>query len=227
MKRKKALVAEDNNEHFKMFKSYLEEMELEVDREAFGDAALKKLLNSDYDVAIIDVELPKLNGREIVKAVRRAKPFLPIIVVSAFAGVHGEAECINLGADDFIEKRFNKDTFQARVKRAMWHGSVANAKKTAAWRGISVNISEHSVHYRKTKMQLSDKEFNILLTLVNAQGKSVSGDVLEKAAWGDINRTSIRLELKIKALRDKFAALGAPRDIIDTNRGFGYALRDC
>ena len=178
-------------------------------------------------MAIIDVELPKLNGREIVKAVRRAKPFLPIIVVSAFAGVHGEAECINLGADDFIEKRFNKDTFQARVKRAMWHGSVANAKKTAAWRGISVNISEHSVHYRKTQMHLSDKEFNILLTLVNAQGKSVSGDILEKAAWGDINRSSIRLELKIKALRDKFAALGAPRDIIDTNRGFGYALRDC
>jgi two-component system response regulator QseB len=109
----------------------------------------------------------------------------------------------------------------------MWHGSVANAKKTAVWRGISVNISEHSVHYRKTPMQLSDKEFNILLTLVNAQGKSVCGDVLEKAAWGDINRTSIRLELKIKALRDKFAALGAPRDIIDTNRGIGYALRDC
>jgi DNA-binding response OmpR family regulator len=157
MKRKKALVAEDNDEHFKMFKSYLEEMSLDVEREAFGDDALKKLLNSDYDVAVIDVELPKLNGREIVTAVRRAKPFLPIIVVSAFAGVHGEAECINLGADDFIEKRFNKDTFQARVKRAMWHGSVANAKKTAAWRGISVNISEHSVHYRKTPMQFSDK----------------------------------------------------------------------
>ena len=182
MKRKKALVAEDNDEHFKMFKSYLEEMSLDVDREAFGDAALKKLLHSDYDVAIIDVELPKLNGREIVKAVRRAKPYLPIIVVSAFAGVHGEAECINLGADDFIEKRFNKDTFQARVKRAMWHGSVANATKTAVWRGISVNISEHSVHYRKTPMQLSDKEFNILHTRVNAQGKPVSGDVLEKAA---------------------------------------------
>ena len=227
MDRKKALVAEDNSEHFKMFKTFLEELGIDVEREAFGDAALKKLLGSDYDVAIIDVELPKLNGREIIKATRRAKPYLPIIAVSAFAGVHGEAECINLGADDFIEKRFNKDTFQARVNRAMWHGSVANAKKIAVWRGISVNISEHSVHYRMTKMQLSDKEFNILLTLVNAQGKPVCGDVLEKAVWGDINRTSIRLELKIKALRDKFAALGAPRDIIDTNRGIGYALRDC
>ena len=63
MKRKKALVAEDNNEHFKMFKAYLEEIGLDVDREAFGDDALKKLLNSDYDVAVIDVELPKPNGR--------------------------------------------------------------------------------------------------------------------------------------------------------------------
>ena len=76
-------------------------------------------------------------------------------------------------------------------------------------------------------MTLSDKEFNILLLLVRAQGKSVDADVLEKAAWGEVNRTSTRLALKIKVLRDKFAALGAPRDIIDTNRGIGYALRDC
>jgi len=227
MNRKKALVAEDDDKHFKMFKSFLEDMDIDVEREPFGDAALKKLLGSEYDLAIIDVELPKLDGREIIVATRRAKPYLPIIAVSAFAGVHGEAECINLGADDFIEKRFNKDTFQARVNRALWHGSVANAKKTAAWRGISVDVGERSVHFRNAKLQLSGKEFNILLALVNAQGRTVSGDVLEKAAWGDIDRTSIRLELKIKALRDKFAALGAPRDIIDTHRGIGYALRDC
>jgi DNA-binding response OmpR family regulator len=158
---------------------------------------------------------------------RKSKPYLPIIAVSAFAGVHGEAECLNLGADDYIEKRFNKDTFQARVRRAMWHGCVANEDKVLSWGGIDVNVSTHTVRYRKTKMDLSEKEFNILLPLVKAQGKLVDADMLEKATWGDLNRTSIRLELKIKALRDKFSALGAPRDIIDSNRGMGYVLRDC
>lgn len=227
MKKKRALVAEDNDGHYKSFKEFLVGMGLEVEREAFGDMALKKILNSEYDVVILDIELPKKNGREILREVRKSKPYLPIIAVSAFAGVHGEAECLNLGADDYIEKRFNKDTFQARVRRAMWHGSVANQNKVLSWGSINVNVNTRTVRYRRTKMDLSEKEFNILLPLVKAQGRIVDADVLEKAAWGDVNRMSIRLELKIKALRDKFSALGAPRDIIDANRGMGYVLRDC
>ena len=227
MKKKRALVAEDNDGHYKTFEEFLVEMGLEVEREAFGDMALEKILNSEYDVVILDIELPKKNGREIIREVRKSKPYLPIIAVSAFAGVHGEAECLNLGADDYIEKRFNKDTFQARVRRALWHGSVANQDKVLSWGGINVNVNTRTVRYRRTKMDLSEKEFNILLPLVKAQGRIVDPDILEKAAWGDINRTSIRLALKIKALRDKFSALGAPRDIIDSNRGMGYVLRDC
>ena len=227
MKKKRALVAEDNDGHYKTFEEFLVEMGLEVEREAFGNIALEKILNSEYDIVILDIELPKKNGREILREVRKSKPYLPIIAVSAFAGVHGEAECLNLGADDYIEKRFNKDTFQARVRRAMWHGSVANQDMVLSWGGINVNVNTRTVRYRKTKLDLSEKEFNILLPLVKAQGRIVDPDVLEKAAWGDINRTSIRLELKIKALRDKFSALGAPRDIIDSNRGMGYVLRDC
>ena len=227
MKKKRALVAEDNDGHYKAFEEFLVEMGLEVEREAFGDMALKKILNSEYDVVILDIELPKKNGLEIIREVRKSKPYLPIIAVSAFAGVHGEAECLNLGADDYIEKRFNKDTFQARVRRAMWHGSVANQDKVLSWGGINVNVNTRTVRYRRTKLDLSEKEFNILLPLVKAQGRIVDPDILEKAAWGDINRTSIRLALKIKALRDKFSALGAPRDIIDSNRGMGYVLRDC
>ena len=227
MKKKRALIAEDTDEHYRAFERYLSEMGLEVEREAFGDAALEKMLRRDYDIVILDLELPKKKGMEILREVRKSKPDLPIIGVSAFAGVHGEAECLNLGADDYIEKRFNKDTFQARVRRAMWHGCVANEDKVLSWGGIDVNVSTHTVRYRKTKMDLSEKEFNILLPLVKAQGKLVDADMLEKATWGDLNRTSIRLELKIKALRDKFSALGAPRDIIDSNRGMGYVLRDC
>ena len=227
MKKKRALVAEDNDGHYKAFEEFLVEMGLEVEREAFGDLALEKILNSEYDIVILDIELPKKDGREVLREVRKSKPYLPIIAVSAFAGVHGEAECLNLGADDYIEKRFNKDTFQARVRRALWHGSVANQDKVLSWGGINVNVNTRTVRYRRTKLDLSEKEFNILLPLVEAQGRIVDAAVLEKAAWGDVNRMSIRLELKIKALRDKFSALGAPRDIIDSNRGMGYVLRDC
>ena len=141
MKKKTALVAEDNDGHYKAFEGFLVEMGLEVEREEFGDIALKKILNFDYDIVILDIELPKKSGLEILREVRRSKPYLPIIAVSAFAGVHGEAECLNLGADDYIEKRFNKETFQARVRRAMWHGSIANQDKVLSWGGINVNVT--------------------------------------------------------------------------------------
>ena len=109
----------------------------------------------------------------------------------------------------------------------MWHGSVAVAKKAAEWGGVRMDTDGRSAQYHKTQLNLSCKEFNILLLLVRSQGRYVDADVLEQAAWGDVSRTSPRLPMKIKTLRDKLAALGAPRDIIDTNRGIGYALRDC
>ena len=92
MKKKRVLVAEDNDGHYWAFEEFLVEMGLEVEREAFGDMALEKILNSEYDIVILDIELPKKNGLEIIREVRKSKPYLPIIAVSAFAGVHGEAE---------------------------------------------------------------------------------------------------------------------------------------
>ena len=82
MKKKRALVAEDNDEHYKAFKGFLAEMGLEVEREAFGNAALERMLNRDYDIVILDVELPEKDGREILREVRKSKPYLPIIFIS-------------------------------------------------------------------------------------------------------------------------------------------------
>ena len=71
MKKKRALVAEDNDEHYKAFKEFLIEMGLEVERAAFGDTALERMLQSEYDIVILDIELPKKDGREVLKEVRK------------------------------------------------------------------------------------------------------------------------------------------------------------
>lgn len=182
--------------------------------------------NEDFALVVLDVCLPRMDGRAILKSIRRQKPFLPIVAVSSFQGDAGESETLNAGADDFIAKPFSERTFQARIKKALWHGSLATMEKAFSWGHVRMTIDTRAAEYRGKRLELSDHEFNILLQLVQAQGRIVEANALERSAWGDVERFSMRLANKIKTLRNKFEALGAPREIIDTNRGMGYVLRE-
>jgi len=232
MKTLKVLVAEDTTSDFTTIRDYLLSMQVEgcrveVVRTSDGREALSRMRDEDFALVILDICLPRLDGRAVLKSIRRQKPFLPIVAVSSFQGDAGEADTLNAGADDFLSKPFSERTFHARVKKALWHGSLATMDKESAWGHVRMNIDTRSASYRGERLDLSEFEFNILLQLVRAQGRIVEANALERAAWGDVERFSMRLANKIKTLRNKFEALGAPRDIIDTNRGMGYVLREC
>ena len=231
MKTLKILVAEDNTGEFATIQGYLmslkiEGCNLEILRTSDGQEALSRMRDEDFALVILDISLPHMDGRAILKRIRRQKPFLPIVAVSSFHGDAGEAETLNAGADDFLSKPFSERTFQARVKKALWHGSLVTMDKESAWGHVKMNIDTRSASYRDKHLELTEFEFNILLQLVQAQGHIVEANALERAVWGDIERLSMRLANKIKTLRNKFEAVGAPREIIDANRGMGYALRD-
>ena len=231
MKTLKVLVAEDTTSEFDTIQSYLMSLQVEgsnveVIRTSDGRETLSRMRDEDFALVILDIHLPRLDGRAILKRIRRQKPFLPIVAVSSFQGDVGEAETLNAGADDFLSKPFSERTFHARVKKALWHGSLATMDKESVWGHVKMNIDTRSATYRDKRLELSEFEFNILLQLVQAQGHIVDANTLERAAWGDVERFSMRLANKIKTLRNKFEAVGAPREIIDTNRGMGYVLRE-
>lgn len=231
MKTLKILVAEDNTNDFDAIQGYLmslhiEGCNVEVIRTSDGQEALSRMRNEDFALVILDISLPRMDGRAILRRIRRQKPFLPIVAVSSFHGDAGEAETLNAGADDFLSKPFSEGTFHARVQKALWHGSLATMDKESVWGHVKMNINTRSASYRGKHLELTEFEFNILLQLVQAQGHIVEANALERATWGDIERFSMRLANKIKTLRNKFEVVGAPREIIDANRGMGYALRD-
>ena len=205
METKTALVAEDNSEHYEKYAALLSGMGLRVERACDGVDALAMAKAGRYAVVVLDVNLPRLGGIEVLKSVRRTKPYLPIVVVSEFVGPAAEAECINLGADE--------------------HGSLVGEGTKLRCGEVRVDDSTRTVFYDGKVVELSEKEYNILLPLVKAHGRRVDPDVLEMAAWGDVKRTSKRLETKISYIRDKFEKVGAPRDLIDSNRGTGYVLK--
>ena len=232
MRTLKILVAEDTTEDYNTIHGYLMSLQIEgcrveVVRASDGREALSRMKAEDFALVVLDIYLPRLDGREVLKSIRRQKPFLPIVAVSSRYGDLGESETLNDGADDFISKPFSARTFHARVKKALWHGSLATMDKESVWGHVKMNVDTRSATYRGNRLELSELEFNILIQLVRAQGQIVESNTLERATWGDVERFSMRLANKIKTLRNKFEALGAPRDIIDTNRGMGYALREC
>jgi len=232
MKTLKVLVAEDTSRDFATIRDYLLSLKLEdccfeVVRTSDGRDALSRMREEEFDLVVLDVCLPNMDGRAILKRIRRKKPFLPIVAVSSYHGDIGEADTLNAGADDFISKPFSERTFQARIKKALWHGSLASMDKELTWGHVRMNIDTRTATYRGERLILTEFEFNILLQLVRAEGKIVEANELERAAWGNVERFSMRLANKIKTLRNKFEVIGAPRDIIDTNRGMGYVLREC
>lgn len=232
MKRLNVLVAEDMTGDFTAIQDHLlslrnEGFRVEIVRASDGREALSRMRNEDFSLVVLDVCLPRLDGRSILKSIRRQKPFLPILAVSSFEGDRGEADTLDAGADDFLAKPFSRRTFLARVRKALWHGSLATMDKESVWGHVKLNIDTRAATYRDERLELSEFEFNILLQLVRAQGRIVEANALERTAWGDVERFSMRLANKIKTLRNKFEAAGAPRDIIDTNRGMGYVLREC
>lgn len=231
MKTLKVLIAEDNTGEFDTIQRYLMSLQIEgckveVLRTSDGREALSHMRDEDFALVVLDIYLPRMDGRAILKRIRRQKPFLPIVAVSSFQGDVGEAETLNAGADDFLSKPFSERTFHARVKKALWHGSLATMDKESVWGHVKMNIDTRSASYRDKRLELSEFEFNILLQLVQAQGHIVEANALERATWGNVERFSMRLANKIKTLRNKFESVGAPREIIDTNRGMGYVLRE-
>ena len=192
MEDKTALVVEDNTKHYERYAALLSGIGLRVERACDGIDALAMAKAGRYAVVILDINLPRLGGLEVLKAVRRTKPYLPIVVVSEFVGPAAEAECLNLGADDFISKSFHEKTFQARVGRAIWHGSLVGEGAMLRCGEVRVDDSTRTVFYDGKVVDLSEKEYNILLPLVKAHGRRVDPDVLEMAAWGDVKRTSKR-----------------------------------
>ena len=93
------------------------------------------------------------------------------------------------------------------------------------WSGARRRFEPHGV-LRWQGRRTFGEEYNILLPFVKAHGRRVDPDVLEMAAWGDVKRMSKRLETKISYIRDKFEKVGAPRDLIDSNKGIGYVLKE-
>jgi two-component system OmpR family response regulator/two-component system response regulator QseB len=181
-----------------------------------ADEALK--LNS-YELIVLDLGLPDMDGMEILRALRSRKDETPVMVLTARDTIPDRVLGLDSGADDFVVKPFELDEVCARL-RALARRNEGRSAPTIEYKGIDLDPASHQVTFNNRKVELSQKEFEILSFLMSNIGKVVSRSRLEESLYSwDSDVESNTVEVHIHYLRKKLDPA-----LIRTVRGVGYII---
>lgn len=225
------LIVEDDEAIAQLEKDYLEVNNYEVTVESNGEVGLKRAIEGDYDLFILDLMLPKMDGFEVCQKIRELKN-TPILLVSAKKDDIDKIRGLGLGADDYITKPFSPGELVARVKAHMSRferlvGSNGQDKKNIIEiRGLRIDTDSRIVSVNGDDVQLSSKEFELLLFLVENPNRVISKEELFQAIWGqDSFGDAKTVTVHIKKVREKIEIDSSKPQYIETIWGIGYRFR--
>ncbi|MEV4641085.1 response regulator transcription factor [Actinoplanes sp. NPDC049548] len=216
----RVLVVEDERFLAEMMAEGLRHEAMAVDVAFDGGAALERLGVNDYDVLVLDRDLPVVHGDDVCRQLVRRGDDLRILMLTASGGVHERVAGLNLGADDYLTKPFAFEELVARV-RALGRRAVAPVPPVLEHAGITVDFGRRLVYREGRPVPLSRKEYAVLEVLMRARGTVVSAEELLERAW-DENADPFTTVVKVTMSKLR-AKLGDP-PVITTVPGSGYRL---
>ena len=190
-----------------------------------GRPALSLLTEDRFDMIILDVGLPDINGMELCKMIRE-KHALPIIFLTARADEVDRVVGLEIGADDYVVKPFSPRELSARVK-AILRRTCHSHPGAPADTTFRIDPARRQITYFGKVLDLSKYEFNLLEAFIRRPGQVFSRDRLMDLAWDDPNASMDRtIDAHIKNIRIKLKAVAPETDPIITHRGVGYSLKE-
>ena len=217
------LVVEDEPAAAAVLAKGLREHSYAVDIAANGAAALEQVGGTDYDLVILDVLLPRINGLELCRRLRDFGSTVPILMLTARGGLDQRVEGLDAGADDYLSKPYHFPELLARIRALLRRGpALANAELSVA--DLAVDTRSQIVRRHGKQVQLTTKEFALLEYLLRRQGHVVSRSDIAEHVWDDsFDPESNLIEVYIQRLRRKIDD-GHEVKLIQTRRGAGYTL---
>src|SRR5687767_14435747 len=203
----------------------------EVVQASDGREALTRFGEQQFDLVVLDLMLPKLDGLEVCRRLRAQGKTVPIIMLTAKSEEIDKVLGLELGADDYITKPFSMREFRSRVKAALRRAGMAHAEAGEEAPIVSgeleIDLSKRSVTLRGEPVQTTFVEFEILHALASAPGRVFTRDMLLSRVWGDSAfRDPRTIDVHIRHLREKIEADAKEPEYIFTVRGVGYRFRD-
>ena len=220
----KLLLVEDEKQLSEALQQILIKNKYTVDAVYNGDEGLDYALTGVYDVIILDIMLPKLNGIEILKMIRKRKISTPVILLTAKGSVEDRILGLDSGADDYLPKPFSPDELLARLRALTRRNGDFINENTLEVSDIKLNLSTYDMEVNDNSITLTQKEFEILKYFMQRPKLVVSKDDLITKLWGfdsDIEHNNI--EVYISFLRKKLAYVESNVKIT-TIRRVGYRL---
>jgi DNA-binding response OmpR family regulator len=195
-----------------------------------GREALDRLREDDFDLVVLDVMLPRMDGFDVCREIR-ARSTVPIIMLTAKTEEGDKVQGLELGADDYITKPFSIREFSSRVKAVLRRASFAEMEEQFEEPidvgDLQIDFEKRSVTVRGGPAQLTYVEFEILAALARAPGRVFSRTMLLERVWGDAAYRDPRtIDVHIRHLREKLEAEPKTPELILTVRGVGYRFRD-
>ena len=190
-----------------------------------GEDGLSHALSGEYDVILLDIMLPKMNGLEVLRRLRESGDKTPVLILTAKGSIEDRVTGLDLGADDYLVKPFSLDELMARVRVMLRRagGSASNILKAA---DLTVDIERRKAARGGKEIDLTTKEFDILEYMIRNQGIVLSREKIVSHAWDyDYEGESNVIDVYIRFLRKKVDE-GFDTKLIHTKRGAGYILEE-
>ena len=223
----KVLVVDDEKLIVKGIKFSLEQDGMEVDQAFDGEEALEKIKENDYDIVLLDVMLPKLDGFEVCKAVKDFSN-VPIIMLTAKDTDMDKILGLEYGADDYITKPFNILEVKARIKAILRRvkRSVPENSNLIVKGDLKLDVDARRVMVKDTEVNLTAKEFDLLELLVNNPNKVYSREQLLSIVWGYEYPGDVRtVDVHVRRLREKIEENPKEPKYVNTKWGVGYYFK--
>ena len=232
-KKKKIFIVEDEKRIARFLQMELEHEGFSATTEENGRRAFEKIVQGDYDLVLLDVMLPDMDGMEICRRVRELSD-VPIIMLTARDDIEDKVQGLDIGADDYITKPFSIAELLARIRAAMRKRTAAangteqtdNGTDRMDVKDLTLVPSRHEVYVRGEYVELTKKEYALLEYLVRNKRGVLSRDQILQEVWGydyagDTNVVDVYIRYLRSKIDDRFG-----EKYIHTVRGVGYVVKD-
>uniref|UniRef100_A0A7C2ZHT8 Response regulator transcription factor n=1 Tax=Hydrogenobacter sp. TaxID=2152829 RepID=A0A7C2ZHT8_9AQUI len=217
----RVLLVEDDQSLGQLLKDGLSHEGFQVEWVRDGYSAINKIMEEDYELVILDIMLPKMDGIKVCKKIRETKD-MPVIMLTAKAQIEDKVEGLSAGADDYITKPFSFKELIARI-RAVLRRYKKNGPDILQVGDLELRLKSLEVYYKGSKIHTTQKEFNLLKLLMERAGSAISREEIYAKVWGySYGEGSNIVDVYIKNLRNKLG--DKDHKLIKTVRGYGYML---
>lgn len=223
------LIVEDEPSIVTLIKYNLEQHNFLTEVAYDGEEAIERFNTRDYDLIILDIMLPKKDGITVCKEIRSINKHVPIIMLTAKDSEYDKIQGLEIGADDYLTKPFSPKELLARIYAILRRTNDTTLNKSHVIKNGDITIypQQYKVYYKGDLLELTKKEFQVLVFLTEHKGEILSREQLLHAVWEfDFVGDSRIVDVQVSHLREKIEEDTRKPSYIKTVRGFGYKMED-